>query len=263
MNLADLDTSFLVPCRHCAELMQEGVRVCPSCGKDQFAAAGEAQRASGRQVRTRATKAKIDSEIDLAGPGTSRQKEPLGGGGPEHWARKSVISTRSVIGIAAALVVVLLGAVVHDHFLVDRQGESEVDEVRKLRANVEQVKSALSRGDLGTAKRLLNVVDADHANAPGVQELRQEFDRRMQEQATGQEKVAEQEQPAKQEQLGDTAPKASRALGLNEPPAAPAQAPSPAAMPVVAIPAPEIGVADPKEKECNEALAALALCAGR
>jgi hypothetical protein len=35
VKLDDLDTSFLVPCKRCKELLQESERVCPFCGKDQ------------------------------------------------------------------------------------------------------------------------------------------------------------------------------------------------------------------------------------
>lgn len=284
VNFADLDTSFLVPCKHCAELLQEGERFCPSCGKDQTvtddagvarsdvepergtSAGSEAlaptaveyalmprqqtQAAFGHPVPTSAANEEVHSEGGVVRPGAFRQKEVPAGGGPEPGAGSSVTRSRLLIGIAALLVVLLLLAVVHDHFYVDTQ--SEVGKLQEFRANVEQVQSALSRGDLGAAQRVLSTLGADRANDPGVQQLRQELARRMQEQA------------GKQEQPGDAALKASRALGLGEPAAPPAQAPLPPQAPKVAMPAPPaIGVADPKRKECDEALAALALCPNR
>jgi hypothetical protein len=151
-----------------------------------------------------------------------------------------------VIGIVAALVLLVL-ALVHDY--LDKQ--SEADKLRQFQANVEQVQSALSRGDLSAAKRVLDVLDAERADDPGVKELRQAFDRQAQEQA------------AKREHLEDATLKASQALGLGEPAAPPAPTPLPPEAPMVAIPAPGIGVADPQVKECDEALAALALCSRR
>lgn len=38
VNLAEQDTSFLVPCRHCGDLLPEQDRICPHCGKDQSVA---------------------------------------------------------------------------------------------------------------------------------------------------------------------------------------------------------------------------------
>lgn len=259
VNLADLDSSFSVPCKHCAALLQKRERFCPFCGEDQFDTDGavdarstvEPERSTsaggGNLVPTSAAKEEANSEIGIARPGALGQQEVLGGGGSGHRAGSSAIPNRWVIGIVAALVLLVL-ALVHDIYL-DKQ--SEASKLRQFKANVEQVQSALSRGDLSAAKRVLDALDADHADDPGVKELWQAFDRRAQEQA------------AKREQLRDATLKASQALGLGEPAAPPAQAPLPPEAPMVAIPAPGSGVADPKVKECDEALAALALCSKR
>jgi RNA polymerase subunit RPABC4/transcription elongation factor Spt4 len=258
VNQADLDSSLSVPCRHCAALLQKRERFCPFCGEDQFDSDGavdarsavEPERSTsaggGNLVPTSAATEEANSEIGLARPALLQQ-EVLGGGGSGRRAGRSAIPNRWVIGIVAALVLLVL-ALVHDIYL-DKQ--SEAGKLRQFKANVEQVQSALSRGDLSAAKRVLDVLDADHADDPGVKELRQAFDRRAQEQA------------AKREQLQDATLKASQALGLSEPAAPPAPTPLPPEAPMVAIPAPAIGVADPKVKECDEALAALALCSKR
>lgn len=235
VNLAELDTAFLVPCKHCAELLQEGERFCPTCGKDQSDANGagitrldappergtsgagaalapiavestvmprqEAQEALGHHIPASAAKEEFNSEIGRVRPSTFWQKEVLGGGGPEHWAARSVNPKLLMIGILATLVVLLLFAVVHDHFYLDQQ--SEPSALPEFRANGRQGQRASSRGDLGAAE------------------------------------------------------------GVLEPAAPPAQAPLPPAAPMIAAPAPGIGVADPKEKECNATLAALALCPKR
>ena len=283
VNLADLDTTFLVPCKHCDQLLPEGERFCPFCGKDQTVADGaleaswdaeleriasggaaaptpvaresafmplqEEQEAYGAPVPTSAPKEEAEPEVDLVRPGAFWQKEVLEGGGPEDWAERPASPSRLVIGIVAALVALFLLAVGYDHFSADKP--SEPARLREFRANVEQMQSALSRGDLGAAERVLHVLDAEYANAPGVQELREAFDRRVQEKA------------AKQQPPGDAATKAAKALAPGEPAAPPARAPLPSAAPVAASPAPGTGVAEPKEKECNAALAALALCANR
>lgn len=261
VNQADLDSSLSVPCRHCAALLQKRERFCPFCGEDQFdldgavdarSAVGPERSTSaggGNLVPTSAAKEEANSEIGLARPAL-RQQEVQGGGGSGRRAGRYAISNRWVIGIVAALVLLVL-ALVHDIYL-DKQ--SEAGKLRQFNANLEQVQSALSRGDLSAAKRVLDVLDAGHADDPGMKELRQAFDRRAQEEA------------AKREQLEDAtlkAPQASQALGLSEPAAPPAPTPVPPEAPMVSIPAPGIGVADPKVKECDEALAALALCSKR
>lgn len=259
VNLADLDSSLLVPCKHCAALLQKRERFCPFCGEDQFDSDGavdarsavEPERSTsaggGNPVPTRAAKEEANSEMGLARPGAFWQQEVLGGGGPGHRAGSSAIPKRWVIGILAALVLLVL-ALAHDIYL-DKQGEA--DKLRQFKANVEQVQSALSRGDLSAAERVLDALNAYHADDPGVKELWQAFDRQAQERA------------AKREQLREATMSASQALGLGEPAAPPAQAPLPPEAPMVAIPTPGTGVADPEVKECHEALAALALCSKR
>jgi hypothetical protein len=76
--------------------------------------------------------------------------------------------------------------------------------------------------------------------------LRDTFDQRVQAQA------------ARSDQLRNAAAKASNSIGMVE--SAAPTAPAAAEAPKPAVPAPAIGVAEPKEKECNETLAALALC---
>lgn len=251
MKYLDLDTAYLVPCKHCAEQMHEWDLFCPFCGKDQTATDGaadarsdvepeygisgagggvalapiavesavmpqpEAQEAIGHPFPTIAAKEEIISEVGLVRPSAYRHEEVLGGSGPEPGAGSSVTRSRWLIGIAAALLTLLLLAVVHDHFYLDQQ--SQAGKLREARGDVEQVQSVPDR--------------------------------------------PAQEQAANQEQPGDPSLKAFKALGLAEPAARPVQAPLPPVAPVAAPPAREIGVAEPKEKECNEALAALALCA--
>jgi RNA polymerase subunit RPABC4/transcription elongation factor Spt4 len=248
-----------VPCKHCAALLQKRERFCPFCGEDQFDSDGAVDAGSvvepesrnsasdGIVVSTSAAEEGANSEIGVARPAAFWQKEALGGGGAGHRAGSSAISKRWVIGIVAALVLLAL-VVGHDIY---REKQSEAGKLRQFKANVEEVQSALSRGDLSAAKRVLDSLDADHADDPGVKELWQTFDRRAQEQA------------APREQLRDAPLNASQALGLAEPAASPAQAPLPPEAHKAAVPTPEIGVPYPEVKECNEALAALALCSKR
>ena len=288
-NLADLDKAYLVPCKHCAEPMHEWELFCPFCGKDQTAteaagakwladpepgpdpyAPGPAEEALAAMAvqstampqqeawvpiahpnPTSAANEDVNAEVGLVRPGAIWQSEAPGGGGPEQAAGgNSSTRGRWLIGIGATLLVLLLLALVHDHFYVDKQAEAV--RLREFKANVQQVQGALSQDDLSAAERVLDALNAEHATDPGVQKLREVFDRRVQEQV------------AKREALrAATPPKAPPVRGVAGAVAPTAQAPVAPEAPVAALPAPEIGMAESKEKVCNEALAALALCAMR
>jgi len=241
-HLAELDTSFLVPCRHCAALLQGRELFCPFCGEDQSVAVG----AGDAHLLPASNHKKAGSGFGLDRPGALWQDELPAGRGPAHWADSSVSRKRLAISIVAVLVLLALVLMLNS-FYVDRQNEA--GKLRAFETKVEQVRGALGRGDLNTAEQVLDELDADHADHPGVQALRETFDRRVQEQA------------ARREQLRDAALKASRALGFGQAPAPPAQPALPPEPQMPAAPAPATGVADPKDNGCNETLAALALCA--
>jgi hypothetical protein len=236
VNLADLDTVFLVPCKHCAQLMQETERFCPFCGKDQSASA---QEPVGHALPKKASNDEVDFDLGLVHPSDYWQKEILEAGESKRWAG----DYRLVIGIVAGLMALLVFALVHDDFYLGRQREET--KLKAFRANVEQVQRALSRGDLSAAERVLDVLEADYAEAPSVQELREAFDRRVQEQAARQAQPREADVKA-----------ASKAAEPEKTATRSVQAP-------LAPDASQTGVADPKESGCNEALRAMALCPTR
>jgi hypothetical protein len=280
-NLADMDTSFLVPCKRCTALLQEQERVCPFCGRDQSIADDADDRAddAGTAIgplrgafpgREALSLVAANAELGIP-PATFWQREVVGfrRSGATHWAGNSVIPGRLVVSVMVALALAAL-ALSFDHLYLDK--DSEAVKQREFGVNVERAQSALNRGDLPAAERVLDVLDTDHADSPNVQALREKFDERAQQQA------------AKHDQLRDAAQKAAKALGLSEPPASPASparpvpqapppprlptvsavpapAPVPAPVTVVPTPAPQTAAADSKDKECSDALAALALCA--
>jgi hypothetical protein len=272
-NLANPHSTSPVTCKQCAALLQEGDRFCRFCGTDQTAPAVAArsrssstralapihvdfsdtiqpeQESIGNLVLTRATNDGADSEIGLVRPGAFWQQEGVGARGPRDWAGSSVL--RLVVALVAT-VAVLAAALLVDHYYLD--SESDAGRQREFKANVAHVQSALNRGDLVTAERVLDDLDNDHADDPAVLALRDSFDQRLQAQAAG------------REQLQNAAAKASNALGMT-PSAASAAPVLPAAAapetreaPKADAPARANGMADPKEKECNETLSALALC---
>jgi hypothetical protein len=324
MNMADPDPSYSVPCMHCAALLQHGVRICPFCGQDQSAVVDIPEAKSKSETEpapsrgrtgsapmdmvdfsdtvqpdqheslgypiptTAAANDETDPEIGLVRPGAFWQKEVLGDGSiRRHWAGSSILPIRLVISVLAA------GALVGIALLIDNlylDNESEAGRQREFKANVEQVQSALNRGDLGVAARVLEGLETDHADDPGVEALRDAFDRRLQEQVVKREQLreaalkaskaiglseavtppAQVQAPAKAQvqtqaplQPRNSSQEATRALGLGEPTASPSPTPtpSPAPEPKAAAPvAAGAGAADLKEKDCNKTLAALALC---
>ncbi|MBT2324627.1 hypothetical protein J7E62_19990 [Variovorax paradoxus] len=261
MNLAEFsDTACFLPCKRCSELVQENDRFCRFCGVDQFDTDGDAQPAAGptrgtygrRETRspievdfadtlqpeeatavvqlapTRAANEAMKPETAL--PNTFGQKGRLEGSGPSQRAGSSVIAFRLAIGMLSLVVLLALA--------LGRNLDLE-----KLKATVEQMQSALVRGDLSSAELALGILDAGEA-----------FNRQMQ---VREEKPG---QAATRDQLRDDAVEVSMALGLGAPATRPAQVDLPPKAPMLATPAREMGVVQPKQDECSEALAALAMC---
>jgi len=281
--------AFSVPCKHCAALLHPQERICPFCGYDQGAPAEEVdglralsefespdtlpplddeqtlilpRRTRQNAVAGRAVVAAPAMPIPIPlrsprpAPDTSWQADEPQRAGPMRWIGGLAVS------LVAAMVLFALTLAL-DYYYFDKR--SEPGKARAFQADIAQVRAALGRGDLGTAERTLDSLDADYADNPTLQPLREELDRRVQ------------EQESRREQLRDAAKRASQALGVpeaREPPAPEAttaarvRAP---ATPVAATPPPAPAPAPPaaarnsppaptKEGQCNEALAALSLC---
>lgn len=203
--------------------------------------------------------ADADPEIGGVRPGALWQADLPDAQGEAPWTARFGTSQGKVIGIAAVLVLLALAFMgVERTYFDDR---NEAGRLRAFRADVERVQTALKRGDLSAAEQLLDELDADHADDARVQALRAAVDRRQQTQA------------ARTEALPDTSLKTSRALRLDEaaappvpvagPAPVPVSAPPPAEAPAIAVSAPARAAASVDDKDCSEALAALALCARR
>ena len=261
MNLAELDTAFLVPCTQCAELLQERERFCPYCGEEQIATyvAGAANSEfGGVHLDYRGGKSLSSMSMGFLGhvaPGRSggiwpvrrsigagpaAQKDAFGDGGPSNWASGFATPNRLVIAITGALLLLLAFALVHDNFYLDKPGEG--GRMQAFRSNVEQVQGALARGDLRTAERVLGVLAFDHARDPDVQALREVLEWRVQARTATRERLLE---------AGLKASKALEPFGLDAPPAAdsapallPMEAPAVAELPAIAD-APVIANAPP------------------
>lgn len=261
-------------------MLQKGNRFCPFCFEDQFAtvdtddARPPVQRGRGLSVAaqapapvlidfsdtaqpdaeevihipgpTGATLEEADPGIGLVRPGAFGHMEVLVGGDTAQGAARLTTPRRVVIGIAGVLVLIALVLMGLGHF-GDR---NEAGGLPAFRADIERVQAALNRGDLGAAEPMLAALDAEHADDPVVQALKEAFDRRVQELA------------AKRGQLPEAVLKASTALRLNEStvPPAPAAASLPREAPVAVDAAPATSQGGAEDKECGQALAALALC---
>ncbi|MEJ8814254.1 hypothetical protein WKW77_24425 [Variovorax ureilyticus] len=281
-------SAFSVPCKHCAALLHPQERICPFCSYDQGAPAEEVDglRALSefespdtlppleddqmlimpRRTRQRATPGR-DVVAAPAAPIALRSGRPAYAAPDSFWQKEEPERSRPMrwvgglaISLVAAMVLFALTLAL-DYFYFDRR--TEPGKARAFQSDIAQVRAALGRGDLGAAERALDSLDADYSDNPSLQPLREELDRRLQ------------EQEARREQLRDAAKRASQALGVpepREPPAASAtaaaQVPAPATpvatTPPSAAPAPAAArrsaPAQPKGAQCNEALAALSLC---
>lgn len=278
--------AFSVPCKHCAALLHPQERICPFCGYDQGAPTEEVDGLRAlSEFESPDTLPPLDDDQTLIMPRRTRQKAA---GGAVVAAPVAPIALRSpqpvhtapdtfwqkenpqpagpmrwigglVISLVAAVVLFALTLAL-DYFYFDKR--TEPGKVRAFQADIAQVRAALGRGDLGTAERTLDSLDVDYADNPTLQPLREELDRRMQ------------EQESRREQLRDAAKKASEALGLAETPgSAAAQAAPAASVPAPATPVATTPPASPpaaagnsapaqaKQTPCSDALAALSLCA--
>lgn len=262
-------------------MLQAGNRFCPFCFEDQLATLGaddarpsikpgrgvaaedetrapvvidfaDTVQADAEEVihipgPTGAANEQADLEIGLVRPGALWQTQGQGGGGKARWAARIATPPRMVVAIASALVLIGLASLGLERAYFDDRDEA--GRLQAFRADVERVQGALDRGDLGAAEQGLAALDAEHADDPGVEALRDAFDRRVQEQA------------ARREPPPDAALKGARALRRDGAAAPPAPVPLLPEAPVSAVSAPANGRAGAQEKECGEALAALALCA--
>jgi hypothetical protein len=233
-NPDELDPSFSVPCRRCAELLQQGNRFCPFCFEDQLAPvdAGDGGQAFKPTGDTRAgPESRSPDGFDFADtlqpdaaeviriphwmdatPGAESDAgmdlvrvEPLWltempEGGKAHWAAHFASPRRMALGIVAVLALIAFA-------------------VLGLRPTLE-------------------ALETDPPPDPGVQTLGDAFD------------PPAQDTPPVQPQPAPTARETFSALGLDGV-AAPPPALPPEASPAVA------------KKECSEALAAMALCPGK
>jgi hypothetical protein len=243
-GLANSDLDVSVPCQRCAAPLHGRVKFCPYCGEDASLTFGAAPLEPGPEAPVSEPSEDVDAELARFVPAPFEwPEEPAAQNAAAP--RVAAVLKRSVIGTVAALVLLAL-ALALGYLYVDKQHET--DRSREFTAKLAQAQGALSRGDLGAAERSLAALVVAHPDHPGVRDLRSELDRRVR------------EQDAKREQLRDATQKAARVLGLADPTPSPAPAPPTAQAPAVAVPAPGIGTSGPGKSECNDTLAALALC---
>ena len=243
-GLANSDLDVSVPCQRCAAPLHGRVKFCPYCGEDASLTFGAAPLEPGPEAPVSEPSEDVDAELARFVPAPFEwPEEPAAQNAAAP--RVAAVLKRSVIGTVAALVLLAL-ALALGYLYVDKQHET--DRSREFTAKLAQAQGALSRADLGAAERSLAALVVAHPDHPGVRDLRNELDRRVR------------EQDAKREQLRDATQKAARVLGLADPTPSPAPAPPTAQAPAVAVPAPGIGTSGPGKSECNDTLAALALC---
>lgn len=115
VNLADQDTSFLVPCRHCGDLMPEQDRICPHCGKDQKAAFE--QRSDGVGARVSGGSPGDGDVPDLLATAPGTDGFAPGGPGSPLADDGSARRRRKAFGVVALIAGVLLLGMAYDRYV--------------------------------------------------------------------------------------------------------------------------------------------------
>jgi hypothetical protein len=285
-NLAELDLALSQPCRRCAQLLHGRVKFCPYCGSENDAPpwGHEAANAAFGPGRAAPERAEPGAPLAPEAPAMPRRDveekterpavlDARGDAGEDgaldiahivpaafEWPDDLPASITTVqphplapqrgpllkyAAIGAVMVATVLALVLG--YVLSSQ-ENEAARSRALTAQLAQAQSALARGDFIATERELAVLAAAYPGHPGVRELSDALDRRMQEQL------------ARQEELRQATLKATRSLALGAPAPSVAKAPPAAQAPVAVAPAPPVAVQEPEKSECNAALAALALC---
>ena len=268
-NPRELDPSFSVPCRRCAGLLQEWNRFCPFCLEDQFPpvdadtdADGDAASATPSSRNNSASNGNSDlaglefvdtvhpaaaelfpfstpaggapnawKDTDLlqAQPSGHRKTALLGVGSKALWTAH--LSPKKLkTGIAVLLVSLAVGLVGLKESYFESRGAVKI--------TIEQVQTALNRGDLSSAVQLLDAIESKHLDDSGVQSLRDALNLRIRERSTW-----------RGEPLDTTAQIAPNTSASED-------------LAPVALVAPDQPAGPPRaaQKECSVALAALALC---
>jgi hypothetical protein len=113
-NLADLDTSFLVPCRHCGDLLPEQDRICPHCGKDQTVAPDKAGASEPPALASGATDAFGPLPLAADAGAGDFTRAGLGARADDGGAARR---RRKAIGVVALLAGVLLLGMAYDRYV--------------------------------------------------------------------------------------------------------------------------------------------------
>lgn len=272
LKLADLEKEYLVPCARCAKPMPAWELFCPSCNEEQSlpeaavdasrsapseppnagasetVAAGPIESVRSRQeewepivqsVSTTAANEEIGFELGEVRPGSTWQDAAPVAGAPLQSEGSSAISVaRVTIGVAATLVVLLLFALMHDTFVLRRDGE--LVKTRDVAANAGPVR----------AERVLGDPNEVQSKGDAALEVKGAADPSFQDNE-------------RKDGLPDATVTAVQALGLGEAGASLVPMPLPSADATVAVPVAATPAADSTDPACTGAHAALALCQKR
>jgi len=192
------DTSFQMPCMRCNQLLQGGDRFCRFCGQDQLDAGIDPWASRPVPLDLVGSAPQVEHiELPLAGLDTS----PLSASGlvptdsvAGHRGRPMVPApdgdgrappgadtrtySRLLIGIGVLLLLGLAALLAHDFY---RTRQEEAARRGELNAALQQVESALGRGDLAAAQLKLSILAALNPDNADVQAQRERFERRVQE----------------------------------------------------------------------------------
>ncbi len=120
VNLADQDTSFLVPCRHCSDLLPEQERICPHCGKDQTVAPAKGGAGTAAGPATPSDPTPGDEAPDPFSAPRGPNDFMTAGFGPHAADDGSARRRRKAIGVVALIAGVLLLGMAYDRYAKQR-----------------------------------------------------------------------------------------------------------------------------------------------
>ncbi|UST52265.1 hypothetical protein NF681_01420 (plasmid) [Comamonadaceae bacterium OTU4NAUVB1] len=120
VNLADQDTSFLVPCRHCGDLLPEQERICPHCGKDQTVAPAKGGAGAAAAPASLSGPAPGDEAPDPFAAPRGPNDFMTAGFGPHAADDGSARRRRKAIGVVALIAGVLLLGMAYDRYAKQR-----------------------------------------------------------------------------------------------------------------------------------------------
>jgi len=269
LKLADIEKEYLVACAHCAKPMPAWELFCPSCNGEQsspetavdakvVAAAAPPEDAEAHRPRpedwesidqlvsTTAANEEIGFGLGHVRPGAVWQDGDATASPLQPERGSNFGFGRVALGLSATLAVVLLTALLYDTFMLRQDGVAVT--ASRVGASDASLSKTSGRDDsVGAQSAVGNRAKGETAAAAAPEKG-----------ADDPPEIVVREEPNREVALT-----AAQALGLGDLAALPAPTLSPRTAPAADLPTAPSSAAEPTDKACTAAHAALALCQTR